>query len=331
MIIYRMAKLIKGLYEDILESGLPFPRLEQKQHPYTGLIFEGGGVLGISYAGAIHASKDAGILNQDIVNKFGGSSVGAIAAGLLSCKVNEDRIVKELLNMDFEDFMDDSWGLFPDVYRLWNTYGWYKGNALENWYGNILKEFTGDENINLYDINRKYNNIVKLCVTNLETEQPEYYTYKNEPTLQLKKLIRYSAGYPFLFKGERYKGKLLVDGGLSHNYPINIFDKDNCSINMEILGFKLIGSSDKKKVFHPVKNIKDFAQNTISVMYNLAQKSHVKKGDWKRTIPIDIGTFSSLDFKLTYADKKELYIRGYESVIKHIKNNEKNNDIDEDC
>ena len=50
------------------------------------LVFKGGGVLGIAYAGAIHALEDKGLL--DNINSVAGTSAGSMVAIILCLRYN---------------------------------------------------------------------------------------------------------------------------------------------------------------------------------------------------------------------------------------------------
>ncbi len=47
-------------------------------YPFRNLVFEGGGVKGSAYIGAIRALNEEGILPE--IQRFGGTSAGAITA-----------------------------------------------------------------------------------------------------------------------------------------------------------------------------------------------------------------------------------------------------------
>ena len=78
-------------------------------YPFRNLVFEGGGVKGSAYIGAIRALNEEGILPE--IQRFGGTSAGAITALLLglsipfaSCKIHKD--------MNFKAFKDDDFRLY---------------------------------------------------------------------------------------------------------------------------------------------------------------------------------------------------------------------------
>ena len=72
--------------------------------PFTNLVFEGGGVKGIAYAGALKVLEDKNILSQ--VDRVAGTSAGAITAALVAMKYDADQIdeiVGSPLKRDYQE------------------------------------------------------------------------------------------------------------------------------------------------------------------------------------------------------------------------------------
>ena len=84
---------------------------------FRNLIFEGGGVKGVAYIGAIQILENRGVL-QDIP-RVGGCSAGAINALIfaLGYMVREQKEILEVT--DFNQFMDNSWGVLVIFARPW--------------------------------------------------------------------------------------------------------------------------------------------------------------------------------------------------------------------
>src|SRR3954453_918866 len=72
--------------------------------PYTNLVFEGGGVKGVAYAGALEVLDSAGILAQ--VTAVAGTSAGAITAALVALGQTPDELRETMLALDFGQFED---------------------------------------------------------------------------------------------------------------------------------------------------------------------------------------------------------------------------------
>ncbi|MDD4298443.1 MAG: hypothetical protein PHS98_02260, partial [Bacilli bacterium] len=110
---------------------------------------------------------------------------------------------------------------------------------------------------------------------------------------------------------------VFVDGGLMRNYPINIFDYDG--INYETLGIQL---SNKTK-YKETTNIIDYISNLFNSL--LKVQEDIYNNDWMnqgRSININTGGISSLDFDISEADYKFLYNQGYDAALDYFENKE---------
>ncbi|MEJ2233886.1 MAG: patatin-like phospholipase family protein, partial [Syntrophobacterales bacterium] len=90
---------------------------------FKNLVFEGGGVKGIAYVGAMQVFEEEGILSD--IRRVGGTSAGAINATLFALGFSNIETRNVLKKLDFNNFMDDSWGAVRDTNRLVNRFGWY--------------------------------------------------------------------------------------------------------------------------------------------------------------------------------------------------------------
>ena len=114
-------------------------------YPFRNLVFEGGGVKGIAYVGALQVLDDEGILED--ISRVGGTSAGAINALLLAADFSSTKARKVLSEIDFNDFKDDSWNVLSDLKRLRKKYGWHRGNFFRNWLGDLLQEHGLSRNV----------------------------------------------------------------------------------------------------------------------------------------------------------------------------------------
>ena len=110
---------------------------------FRNLVFEGGGVKGIAYVGALDVLIDKGIISN--IQRIGGTSAGAINAILLGLGFTPQETQDILWSLDFNEFLDDSWGNVRDTARLIEQFGWYKGDYFRDWIGKLIKEKTGKE------------------------------------------------------------------------------------------------------------------------------------------------------------------------------------------
>ena len=100
---------------------------------YTNLVFQGGGVKGIAYAGALQVLESRGILAQ--IERVAGTSAGAITACLVSLNYDAAYITKTIKTLNFKSFEDKEW--------IWKKY-WYYGFHLGD-YGILATDFNLSE------------------------------------------------------------------------------------------------------------------------------------------------------------------------------------------
>jgi len=100
------------------------------QYPFRNLVFEGGGVKGIAYVGALEELQKRNIVDRII--RVGGTSAGAINAVLLSLGFSLNDMRQIMSSLDFRNFKDASNGIIPNLLRLLNKFGWCDLHP-ENW------------------------------------------------------------------------------------------------------------------------------------------------------------------------------------------------------
>lgn len=291
---------------------------------FTNLVFEGGGVKGIAYCGALEILENKGILKN--ISRVAGTSAGAITAGLLAVGFDNNEIFTLLKNTSFSSFMDSKWGFIRDAIGLFSKFGWYKGKKFQQWFEQQVEKKTGNKNFTFRDLQEVVSNqksgFKELAVagTNLSTQTTEIFSWEKTPEISIANAIRISMSIPLFFYVVNYKNYRYVDGGLYYNYPIDIFDnikylsdkkygkeidydsRDGAIYNCQTLGLRVDTKEEIKAVFEktrpqPIKNIKEFMGALIGGYMEGMNKIHLHKNDWHRTIYID-----SLGVKTTQFD-----------------------------
>lgn len=308
---------------------------------FRNLIFEGGGVKGIAYAGAIKVLGEKNILKP--IERIGGTSAGAITAALLAVGANWEDIREIVGGTNFRKFMDDSWGLLRDVNRLINDYGWFKGDSFSKWMKKQLFGLSGKRNLTFSDLEtlrkQKPDTYRSLYVvgSNISLQVPEVYSFETTPDMEIWQAVRISMSIPLFFAAVREAdGDILVDGGVTWNYPLNIFDdKKYLSdpgneklftepdyptthskeqvYNKETLGFRVdtkdeILASKKNWQVPPndIENFVDYLKAFLGFMMDIANKAHLHENDWHRTVFIDALGVKATDFQLSDEKIEEL-------------------------
>ncbi|MCX5863599.1 MAG: patatin-like phospholipase family protein [Deltaproteobacteria bacterium] len=316
---------------------------------FRNLIFEGGGVKGIAYLGAMDVLDKKGIVAQ--VERVGGTSAGAINAILVGLGFTPEETRDILWSLDFNRFMDDDWGIVRDAERLIEQYGWYKGDFFRNWVGNLIREKTGNSESTFADIEalkekKKFRSLYFMG-TNLSTRFSEVFSAEHTPRVCVADAVRISMSIPLFFAAKRSpRGDVYVDGGVLDNYPVKLFDRDkyvtpensfipeyyariNTDLqgqdraiadyvyNKETLGFRL-DTKEEIAVFRDhaepphekIDNFFNYAWSLVSTIMDAQQNDHLHSDDWHRTIYIDTLGVKTTEFDLSDEKKKALVQSG---------------------
>jgi len=315
---------------------------------FCNLIFEGGGVKGIAYVGAMQVLQQRGILKN--IHRVGGTSAGAINALLFALGFDIPSQRQILESTDFKKFMDDSFGFIRDIRRLDKLFGWFKGDFFSGWIGKLIKEKLRNEKATFQDLKEKKKPDLYMIGTNLSTGYSEVFSYERQKNMPLAAAVRISMSIPLFFAAKRYGSRkdVYVDGGVMLNYPIKLFDreryvnmkkdggaaratkyynKENALFllnkpkrsryvyNRQTLGMRL-DKSEEIALFRynePIKGDKidsftDYARSLFSAIMNAQENQHLHSDDWQRTIYINTLDVKATDFDLS-DDKKEKLIQ----------------------
>jgi NTE family protein len=200
---------------------------------FRNLVFEGGGVRGIAYVGAMSVLKRHGALED--IRRVGGTSAGAINALIyaLGYDIAEQKDI--LAATDFSKFRDSSAWFISNIQRLTKRFGWYKGDYFENWIGHLIERKLGKRNATFRDL-KGAQNLPDLYVVgaNLATRYAEVFSFERNAEMPLAKAVRISMSIPLFFASVRYgpRDDVYVDGGVIDCYPVKLFDRQKY-IDME--------------------------------------------------------------------------------------------------
>lgn len=327
------------------------------------LVFEGGGVWGIAYEGALLELERRGVIAN--LQRVGGASAGAITAALLAVGYTPAELGEVLRKTNFKDFQDEDFGFGRDTARLLSEYGWFKGDKLKDWMRKLITSKIAElskahgvsapgsapsfEELDTWQraLEKKGSSLPRpfLIGSNLSQQRREVYSLFESPKLKLHDAVRRSMSIPLFFACARGEKKdVIVDGGLTWNYPVNLFDHadylSNAAngvevkygaggkhrFNTETLGFRV--DTTKELAFNlkdwsnePLKidNIISYGWALVAFIRAIANKVHLHKNDWARTIFIDVGEeIGFTDFDLKPAQQQFLSTRGREGVAKYF-------------
>lgn len=309
-------------------------------HVSTGqienLVFEGAGIRGIAYCGALMEMEKAGELQG--VKRVAGTSSGAITAGLISIGYSPQEIYDIIGSTNFAKFNDGGWIFIGGFSRLKNRFGYYKGNAFLHWLEVLIEKKTGNPDITfeqLYTLAQQDPRYKELVVTAmcLNKQEPFYFSSHTYPKMRIADAIRASMAIPYYFEpiiidkeGKTYKKKemkpehdVCVDGGFVSNFPIYIFDKAPFN-NDRTVGFRIDQDEQiandlttRELVDIPIEDIGDFSVAFYYVIKETMNRYMLTEKDWERTVSISDARIGPKVKKLSQEEKDLLINAGREA------------------
>lgn len=291
-------------------------------------VFEGGGVKGISLAGAVQAAELAGITFK----KVAGTSSGSIVAALLAAGYSGAEMSVIIRGTSFKSFLKRS-PLFNTAFvgpalRVMIKKGLYSGEALECWVRDILQK---QGIVTFRDLPSGKLSVIASDITNgrIMVLPEGLKDYGISPdTFEVAKAVRMSCSIPYFFdpvmlrlSGEQAKGKAFaeqfvyaVDGGLLSNFPMWLFDeKEEGSMNGKIprvptVGFQMIGKTEPQP--HRITGPFTMLQAMVGTMLSAHDERYIEQEKFIRTVKIPTLGVGTTQFEISEAQSHELYAAG---------------------
>ncbi len=279
---------------------------QEKNRPKIGLVLSGGGAKGFAHIGVLKVLEDAGIK----IDYIGGTSMGAVVGGLYATGYNATQLDSIFQSTNFDELLNDfiprsSKNFYErgndELYALVLPFNKYKigiPQALSKglYDFNLLSRLTRNVR-HIKDFNQLP--IPFLCMgTNIETGKQVLLNKGNLPLAMIA-----SAAFPSLFSPVEIDDELLVDGGVTNNYPIDEVRKLGADI---IIGVDVQNDLLKRNSLNDATKILVQITNLHSIE---KMKANVAKTDIY--IKPDIKEFGVVSF-----DKgKEIIEKGEEAVF----------------
>lgn len=286
-------------------------------------IFEGGGVRGISFVGAICRLEEKGYEFQ----RLAGTSAGAIMAALLAVGYTGKEL-SVIMDTDFSEFLDrDALQAIPLLgipLGLLFEKGMYQGDYIEEWMQELLK---AKGKTKFRDVMPEGKCRLKIIASDISKKEimiipDDLPKYGIDPLeFEIAKAVRMSAGIPLFFNPVIIKDKncrsYIVDGGVLSNFPVWIFDVDDAP-GWPTFGFKLVDSA-ASNCSADKTDLLTYVLDILEAMLGVDQSVYLRDKDSVRTISIPTLGIQSTDFNLSQEDCFQLYLSGYESCKKFLK------------
>ena len=274
-----------------------------------GVALSGGGIRGISHAGALQALED----NNIKIDVIGGTSSGALIASLYALGYSPyyiyllfKRYSKDIVGINSGPIISGIGNFFKS--KKINITGLKTGNSLEEAYNNLalkkgVKTMSDITNIPIVipavDIKeaKEY-----IFTNNIPTNSKDQSKYIND--ISVGKAVRASSSFPAVFCPCEFKKHSFLDGGVLDNVPVEEVKKQGAD--------KVIAINFKADEINNKSNIMDLVMRTIDIMGNKIGEDNLEKSDMVLTIKTD---------KTGLLDTKKLdscYKYGYDAISEKI-------------
>lgn len=294
------------------------------------MVLEGGGVKGIGLLGAIEQLDKAGYRFRRVA----GTSAGAIVGSLAAAGMPVSEMLAVMRSLDYQKFRDESFidrlGIGGKSLSLLLNQGVYEGNYLRDWLGGQLEKLGVRTFADLkiteawaghLPPERRYKLVVvasDITGGRLARLPWDYSRYGLDPDKQrVADAVRASMSIPFFYEPVKLDGKILVDGGMLSNFPINLFDS---TPDWPTFGIKLSAEPDANMVANEIGNTYDFAKALLATMINAHDQMHIDDPCTAvRTIFIDTLKIKATDFDIQPGEQDKLYQNGKQAAKKFLK------------
>lgn len=288
-------------------------------HSISNLVFEGGGVRGIAYGGALEALAKAGLITH--IQRTAGTSAGAITACLVALKYSAVEISSIIAHMDLASFEDKK-----REFRRLKDFGLYEGQVFLEWMSELIgnspvgqgkPDLTFEELINCGGLE------LKVYATDLFTRSLKEFSPTATPSVPIAEAVRASMSIPLYFDAWRFSNNnpddhFYVDGGVLYNYPIGAFDDlQNGQVNTRTLGFQLENLSEQK-TYMPFEHgdLGKYTKSLVNALMETQSVAFTKNAfDVARTISIDHLGVGSTDFEIDTTTKNQLIQSGWDATL----------------
>ena len=188
------------------------------------LVFGGGGVRGIAFAGA--CVELWSLLRFDVNRLKGaaGTSIGALYAAAIVAGMHPTRLLEVAKNTSLIDLVR------PHVTNLVMHWGFDNSSILEEW----IDSHIGGRKETFLQLYERTGRVLKLTATDLHTCECYILDYESEPDMPVCRGVAMSMCLPPLFAPMEHNGHLMVDGGICNNFPIDCFNSPEHTLGIKV-------------------------------------------------------------------------------------------------
>jgi len=278
----------------------------QEEHPKIGLVLSGGGAKGLAHIGTLKVLEELGIVPDYIT----GTSMGSIIGGLYSIGYTADELEQLALTADWDRILSNKTSLDNIAIEEKPYYGHYQVTmSFENGKiqlpqglieGQELSQLLNGLTSSVHGI-QDFSQLPRpfKCM-GADIENGELVVLESG---SLPQAIRASMAIPTVFTPVEVDGKLLVDGGIVQNFPVDQVIEMGADI--------VIGSlvSDSLSRAEELNSMLDLLNQWMFITAVTNMNEQIKKVDYlirPKMHPYGTGSFNNADSIVARGDMAAL-------------------------
>jgi NTE family protein len=288
-------------------------------------VFEGGGVKGIGFVGAVEVMEAANYQFENVA----GTSAGAIVASFIAADYSAGEMTSIMEELDYTKFRDkgilDRIPLAGPLLSLGFEKGIYEGDYFEEWLRDHLAAKGVETFANLVMEEHKedptYRYRLQVIAADISLGEllvlpGDISKYGIEPdALDVARAVRMSMSIPIFFEPVMLQDtsgetSYIVDGGLLSNYPVWIFDDGTDDPPWPTFGFKLVEPDEQEARPRPIRGPLSLVGALLSTMMDAHDARYIADKDFVRTVPIPTLGVQATDFDLSGERSRALFESG---------------------
>jgi NTE family protein len=281
---------------------------------YENLALQGGGVWGITYAGAFEELDRLGILQS--IERVAGTSAGSMVGLMLALCYTSEEISRIIQGLNYVKFLDGG-----KIDRVARQYGYYTGDYASELFRGWTQEKLGSEQATFEDLRAAGGLDLRVYATNLNTRQVFEFSYQKTKDAPIAEAVRASMAVPLFFTAVEIAGQIFVDGGAVFDYPIMGFGKSEIdhTLGLAFAQSSVVATMDQDDLKFGFRQPRQYIQRIVTVLQRVQSPVFALHDDLqKNTILINTAGVSSLNFKLTQEEKERLIENGRKAVREHF-------------
>lgn len=186
----------------------------------THLVLSGGALKALCFIGVIQYLYLEDMIKN--IKNISACSMGSIIGMMVGFKIPIEDIEKIFLKI-----LNDKKTSFVDKKEYLNIF--YKSGIVSSYIymeeiKSYIKERDGINDISFIEFSKKYGINLYMSLTNIYTAKNEIFSIDTTPDVSVFKACSASIAIPLLYQPVKINGYYYLDGGLTNNLPLNVFN-----------------------------------------------------------------------------------------------------------